>query len=163
MKKALSLGRKYQHISDYFCLSLSPSAWQDHSKMQMNFILLWLGGKCGADASRSPGEGCVAHSFPSIPFQSITWRSLGVDSWNLIKSSEKLMLFVAGQVTVFSSNPIFFMAATETPSWHCMEMTDAALSVVNMFYIVEQQYVSSVRFYDFSARCQTRPLGCFFH
>lgn len=72
------------------------------------------------------------------------------------------MLFVAAQVAVC---PViqFFMAAIETLSWHSMEMTDAALSVVNMFYIVWQQYVSSVCFYDFSARCQTRPLGMFFH
>lgn len=61
-KKTLSLGRKYQHIYDYFCLSLSLSAWQEHSKMQMNFILLSLGQNSGADTSRNHSEGCMRKS-----------------------------------------------------------------------------------------------------
>lgn len=68
------------------------------------------------------------------------------------------MLFFAAQVTGCSVIQ-FFMAAIETLSCHSIEMTDVPLSAVNMFYIVRQQYVSSVSFYDFSERCQTRPLG----
>lgn len=141
-KKKLSPGMIHQHIYDYFhellVLRLSLSL-RDKIILKCKWILFYYHEDahpqrrvCDGGSQEFTPAGTFFAAVSSISLQSITCRSLGVHSWNLIKSSEKLMLFVAAQVTFWPVTH-FFMDTTETLSWHRMKMTDITLMLLTCF------------------------------